>query len=307
MKKNYSEKHISEVIEDKVFPKASKEKATFTLENLIVGTIIKRNGEDFKVDCALDSNDEGILLVFIEDMKDEDISFHHFKFSDIQGIQVKNRRFFRNITLQFKDGRNYVFECMKKNTTYLPNQKDHLEAFINVLESKQLHDMENDIHKENVKSNRKMAFSYIVTLVLFLIAGMFFSFTVFPNSFVAMVIILILTGVIHFVFYVFGSLFLFTKKDRPFIKEFNAVMEEYKKDEDTERLLTNLLNIQSEPETQDSKNTFYLTMSTALHENNRTDEGLEYLDKVQTVNEKEIEIIEEQRKVLEGMKDPKGL
>ncbi|HLR14228.1 MAG TPA: hypothetical protein VK144_00255, partial [Bacillota bacterium] len=167
---------------------------------------------------------------------------------------------------------------------------------------KQLHDMENEIHKEHVKSNRKMAFSYVATLLLFLIAGMFFSFTVFPNSFVAMVIVIILTAIVHFIFYIFSSLFLFTKKDRPFIQEFNAVMDEYKENEDTEQLLTHLLNIQHEPKNRDSKNTFYITLSTALHENNRSEEGLEYLDKVQTVNEKEIAIIKEQRKVLEGMK-----
>lgn len=302
MKRNYSGKHIREVIEDNVLPKASEEKALFTLEHLIVGSTLKRNGEDFKVDCALDINDEGILLVYIEDMKDEDISFHHFRFSDIQGIQVKNRWSFQNITLQFTDGRNYVFECMKKNTTHLPHQSEHLEEFIDVLESKQLHDMENEIHKEHVKSNRKMAFSYVATLLLFLIAGMFFSFTVFPNSFVAMVIVIILTAIVHFIFYIFSSLFLFTKKDRPFIQEFNAVMDEYKENEDTEQLLTHLLNIQHEPKNRDSKNTFYITLSTALHENNRSEEGLEYLDKVQTVNEKEIAIIKEQRKVLEGMK-----
>lgn len=304
MKRNYSAKHIRETIEDKVFPKASEVKSVFTLEHLIVGTFVKRNGQDYKVDCALDINHEGILLVCIENMEDEDISFHHFKFSDVQGIQVKNRWFFRNITLQFSDGRNYVFECMKNNTRYLPEQSEHLAQFIDVLESKQLHDMDNEVHKRNVRSNRKMAFSYVSTLLLFLIAGMFFSFTVFPNSFVAIVIILILTGIIHFIFYVFGSLFLFIKKDRPFLKEYNAVMDDFKKYEDSEQLLANLLNIQSEPKTQDTKNTFYLTMSTALHKNNRTKEGLEYLDKVQTVSEKEIAIVEEQRKALEGIQKP---
>src|SRR5699024_1058302 len=165
MKRNYSGKHIREVIEDNVLPKASEEKALFTLEHLIVGSTLKRNGEDFKVDCALDINDEGILLVYIEDMKDEDISFHHFRFSDIQGIQVKNRWSFQNITLQFTDGRNYVFECMKKNTTHLPHQSKHLEELIDVLEIKKLYDIENDILNEQVKHINKMVFTIIHTLL----------------------------------------------------------------------------------------------------------------------------------------------
>src|SRR5699024_12838361 len=105
--------------------------------------------------------------------------------------------------------------------------------------------MENEIHKEHVKSNRKMAFSYVATLLLFLIAGMFFSFTVFPNSFVAMVIVIILTAIIHFIFCIFSSLFLFTKKIRPFIQDYNAVMDDYTENKDTVQLFKHSLTLQS--------------------------------------------------------------
>lgn len=304
MKKRYTEKYIKEVIKKRVFPKAPEEASAFSLDHLVAGSIIKRNGADFRVDCALDVNEHGIFVVYMEDVQsDKEVVFHQFAFSDMQGIKVKNRRFFHNVTLQFKDGRNYVFEFVKQSTSQLPNQSENLQTFISIVQEQNLQDMDNDIHKQNIKSNRKMAFSYITTLVIFLVVAMFFSITVFPNNMFLMVITIIAIGMIHFVFYMIGFIFLYTIKDRPFVKEFNAIMNEYKNDENVEKLLTNLLNMNSQPNTQDSKNTFYLTLSTALHENNQTEEALAYLDKVQTTNEKEIEIIEEQRRVLEGLEE----
>lgn len=241
MKKKYTEKYIIEHIEDRVFPNAIEEKETFTLEHIIAGSILKRNGADYRVDCVLDINEHGILLVFIEDIsEDKDVFFHQFDFADIQGIKIKNKSFFRRVTLQFKDGRNYVFEFIKQNTSELPNQSEHLKSFISMLEEKNLHDMDNAIHKQNVKSNRKMTFSYIVTLIVLLATAMFFSLNVFPNSMVAMVIIIIGTGIIHFVIYLLAFVFIFTKKDRPFVKEFNPIMKEYRENENDEELLINL-------------------------------------------------------------------
>jgi len=299
MKKNYTEKYIKEMIEDRVFPKAPEIKELFSLDHLVAGSMLKRNGEENVADCALDINEQGILLVFIEDeQSDKEVVFHHFEFSEIQGIQVKKRMIFRHIILQFKDGRNYVFQCIKQNTNRLPYQKEHLDAFISILEAQNLHDMNNKVHRQNVKSNRKMAFVYISTLILFLAAAMFLTLNAFPNSMIAMIIITIGAGIIHFIVFILGFLLIYMKKDRPFAKEFNPIMKEYKESQDAEKLLTQLLAIKSEPKNQDSKNTFYLTLSTAFHENNQTEQALETLDKVQTTNEKEIEIVEEQRRVL---------
>lgn len=302
MKKNYTEKYIIGIIEDRIFPKAPEEAKAFSLKYLVAGSILKRNGADFRVDCALDVNDEGIFVAFIEDVhSDKEVVFHSFKFSEIQGIKVKSRKYFYNVTLQFIDGRNYVFEFVKQSTKQLPNQGEQLESFISILQEKNLHDMDNIMHKQHIKSNRKMAFSYIITLVIFLIAAMFYSVAAFPNNMFWMIISIIVTGMIHFVFFMLGTVFLYTRKDRPFTKEFNRIMDEYNENSNVEDLLTKLSNMNNKPGTRNSKNTFYLTKSTALHENNRTEEALLCLDDVQTTNEKEIDIIETQRRMLEGV------
>lgn len=301
MKKKYTEQYIRNLIEDRVFPNLSGDEERFSLNHLVAGSIVKRNGSDFRVDCAIDVNEQALLVVFLDNVQsDEEVIFHQFHFAHMQGIKVKRKGLFQKVTVQFKDGRNYVFELANHQTKQLPNQRENVQSFITILEAKNLHDMTNKIHKQNMKSHRKMAVSYVATLIAFLIAAMYFSVNVFPNSMFLMIVIVIGSGIIHFISYMIGYVFLYTRKDRPFVKEFNAILQVYQKNHNVEELLRQLENMKTKPKTPDSKNTFYLTMSTALHENNRTKEALACLDQVQTTSEKEIEMIAEQRNVLES-------
>lgn len=304
VKHRYTEDYLKEVIEQRVFPHAPEEEDAFSLEHIVAGSVIKRNGSDYRADCVIDTNSSGMLVVFTGNIhSDEALLFYHFRFSDIQGIQVKKRISFYHVIVQFIDGRHYVFECAKQDTKERPNQANNLQKLIAIVEDQQLNDMNNDIHKENVTSNRKLEGSYIITLVVFLLAALFSSLKIFPSSMVAMVITVIVAAVAHFIVYSIVSIFLHTRKDRPFVKEFNEVMKEYNEKKDMKRLLDDLTNIKHEPKTKDSKNTFYLTISTALHENDRSEEALASLNQVQTLDEQEMKIVEEQRKVIQGKKE----
>ncbi|MTW87937.1 hypothetical protein F3157_20180 [Virgibacillus dakarensis] len=120
-----------------------------------------------------------------------------------------------------------------------------------------------------------------------------------PKSTFLMVFVPVLAAVIHFILYVAVGLYLDKRKDRHFVKEYNQILEAYNETDNAEIFLHDLSNIKNPPKTAQSANAFNFSMSTALYKNNRKEEALSYLYKVNTSDNDLQKVIEEQRKMIE--------
>ena len=229
---------------------------------------------------------------------DKATGYHHFKFADMQGIQVKEGSIFNKIILQFFDGRNYVIRVNKRDMKHLPNQHENSKKIVN------LRDMDNEILKKNKKENRLMGFNYVITLVIFLSVAFYFGFKYIQDSFILMVVLIIGTGILHFILFIIALLYLSIRKDRPFKKEYETVMKKYRETDDAYELFENLSNLKNKPKSVDTSNAFNLSMSTALYRTNQLDEAFVYLNAIETSDEIFLKAIEEQRAVFEGKEIP---
>ncbi len=102
--------------------------------------------------------------------------------------------------------------------------------------------------------------------------------------------------------YLIVALFINLGEERPFVKQYNQVMEEYEKTNDPKELYQGLININFTPTKIETKNAYNLSMSTALHRLNRTKEALTYLDKINTKNPELAKIVDEQKKYFKSKK-----
>ena len=77
-------------------------------------------------------------------------------------------------------------------------------------------------------------------------------------------------------------------------------MREYQKTDDAKVFYEKLKSMKIKPNTQELKNTYYLSMSTAAFKNGENDEALEYLNKIETDDEHILKVIEDERKTIIG-------
>lgn len=305
MKFVYREADLRETIFDQIFPDASEEITKFDLEHIALGQIIKIDGEDALKSCVLEADENGLLAILMHDFKvDKAIGYQYLKFDNMQGIKVKEGMLFYKLILQFLDGKNYVIRVQKRNMKHLPNQHENSRKIVDKLHEQNLRDMDNAILKKKKKESRMMSFYYVTTLIVFLGFALNVGFKYIEDSFFLFVIIIIGTGILHFVLYMFASLYLTTRKDRPFTKEFNAVMNTYRETDDAYQLLENLSNLKNQPKTQEAYNAFNLSMSTALYHTNQLNEAFAYLNAIDTTDENFLKAVEQQRAVFEGREVP---
>lgn len=149
-----------------------------------------------------------------------------------------------------------------------------------------------------------MGFNYVITLVVFLSVALNFGFKYIQDSFILMVVLIIGTGILHFILFIIALLYLSIRKDRPFKKEYETVMKKYRETDDAYELFENLSNLKNKPKSVDTPNAFNLSMSTALYRTNQLDEAFVCLNAIETSDENFLKAIEEQRAVFEGKEIP---
>lgn len=290
------EELLKDIIEQEVIVHATEELADFSLNHPVSGYLKKTNGENAVLDCVLDVNEDGILAVLISSFRTDKIkAYQYFPFTDIQGIKIKKGILHYHIRLQFKDGKNYVFQVMKRRTKHFPNQVQHLEYMVSVLHGQHLTDMDNHLYQKKVIRDKIFAAIYIVTLLLVEIIALFFSYNYNSNNMFLTIGIVILAAIIHFILCIAVSLYLDKRKDKHFMREYNQFMKRYSETESAEVLLNSLTNMENPPKTTQAANAFSFSMSTALYKTNRKEEALFYLDKIKTPDKEFQKAVEEQK------------
>lgn len=301
----YREADLKETIFEQIFPNASEEVTKFNLEHIAVGQVIKIDGEDILKSCVIEADDSGLLVILMHSFKvDKAIGYQYFKFANMQGIKVKESMLFYKLTLQFFDGKNYVIRVQKRNAKYLPNQHENSRIIVDALHNQNLRDMDNMIVKKNKKEQRIRNFYYVTTLIIFLGFALNFGSKYMENRFLFTLMIIIGTGILHFVLFTLASLYLMFRKDRPFTKEFNSVMNTYRETDDAHQLLEDLSNLKNQSKTPEAANAFNLSMSTALYHTNQLEEAFNYLNAIDTTDEELLKAVEQQRTIFEEKEMP---
>ena len=114
----------------------------------------------------------------------------------------------------------------------------------------------------------------------------------------------IITQVIFVILFtaVYAVIVLFMDKilSRRFCIKYNKIMREYQKTDDAKVFYEKLKSMKIKPNTQELKNTYYLSMSTAAYKNGKKQEALENLNKIETDDEHILKVIKDQRKTING-------
>lgn len=152
------------------------------------------------------------------------------------------------------------------------------------------------------KSDRLNGKVYSISLIVFIALAFVIYYLYLPNDLSWMLGTILVGAFIHFIFYFLVALYINLGEERPFVKQYNDVMETYEKTNDPKELYNGLINIKYTPTKIETKNAYNLSVSTALHRLNRTKEALTYLDKIKSDNVNFMKIVEEQRKHFKGQK-----
>lgn len=143
---------------------------------------------------------------------------------------------------------------------------------------------------------------YSISLLTLLVFAFIIYYLYLPNNTAWMIGTILVTSIIHFIIYFLIALFINLGEERPFVKQYNKVMETYEKTNDPKELYEGLKNIKHIPTKKETENAYYLSLSTALHRLNKTKEALAYLDKIETDNPQFKNIVEDQRKSFKAKK-----
>src|SRR5699024_9123038 len=141
---------------------------------------------------------------------------------------------------------------------------------------------------------------YSITLILFLIIALIIYFLYLPNTLKWMIGEIIITALIHIYLYSLLEYTIESNKEKSFDQQYNKVMEKYEKTNDPYMLHDELSAIRFLPVKQETKNAFNLSMSTALYRTHRPSEALNYLDIIKTDNQNLLNIVKEERKLIES-------
>ncbi len=300
MKLLYNEEGLKSAIREQIFSYAPQTVTAFPLERLMMAQLIKQDGERLLKGCVLEVKDDAILVVWMDSFRaDKTQGFTLFHFSEIQGIEMKSGKLNDRVTLQFKDGRKYVFQIRKKSSKYLPNQAENLAHSLAIMESKNLHDMKNKHYKKNRIKHIITLLFYIPTLIIFGLIALSLWDSFASDRLPLMYIFVIGAGIIHFILFMAATFLIEHLWDRRFKKEYQLILREYERTQNARLFLEELSNIRHKPKTDFNKAAYYFSMSTALHKNGRTEEALDHLDKIRTTEQVMREMVNQQRLVLE--------
>ncbi len=306
LKKRYSEQYLTDIIKQQLFTdeNVSEEAASFPLEHLVFGYLKKENVDERQTNCILDVEEHGLLVVLFSGLKKDKILEHfYFRFADMQGIKIKDKKFSVYITLQFTNGMNYEFQLEKRKMKGFPNQNKNLSYVISMMEKQDLHNMSNRSYRKRVLYDKLFSFIYVITLVAFELLALRILFNFHQDSalfFTLIVIISIFVAVLHLIILFLAWIYIDKLINRKFYKAYNQIVEDHMEKNDAEEFLERLNNLPYKPKGKQAKNAFYISKSTALYENNRLEEALACLDEVQISTKQIYEFVEKQKKMIEG-------
>lgn len=138
MKFKYTESLIKEVFRELVLHNSdgtSGPITDFKMEHPIMGMIKKANGEKSLVNCVIDIEEEGLLVVPMHLFRaDKAIAAWYFSFCSVQHLDIKDGWLQSTITLRSEgnDG-DYVFQIRKRSPKNLPNQEKNLKYVLDSL------------------------------------------------------------------------------------------------------------------------------------------------------------------------------
>src|SRR5699024_9588545 len=226
--KKYSEQHLQGVIQEQLFtdPNISEDIKSFSFDHPVVGYLKKENMDKRQVNGMFDANEDGIFAVLFTGMGKYKVQEHfHFRFVDLQGIQIKERKFRFIITLRYTSGLNYVFQLFKRQTKNFPNQNAYLRRFLSILEKQELHQMENKHYKKRFIQDKLYAFMYIFTLLAFEAVALKIFFRSDPEHelvfVIVLIIVVILVAILHIILLVIATMSFDKWRNRKFYQAFH--------------------------------------------------------------------------------------
>lgn len=117
---------------------------------------------------------------------------------------------------------------------------------------------------------------------------------------------MILGVIVHFVLFAGIGSILGGFLNKHFEEEYNAILEEYKVDNDARKMLHKLKNMKHKPKSALMHNAYYFTLSTAYFELGEKYGALNALNMVYTIDPKLAAEVERQRKAIEDLDEEDG-
>lgn len=157
------------------------------------------------------------------------------------------------------------------------------------------------------RAERKVMILYVVTLAAGLLAaaGLMLGMELKGAHIPIYIAGILLTAGLHFVVFVFIALWIDRLRDGNFQKEYNKIMEKYQTDDDAEALYNKLVNMQNNPNTDNAKNAYYFSLSTAAMRTGRNQEAMDYVRLVVIKSERVRALVDEQIKKILSIKEKK--
>lgn len=261
----------------------------------VVAEMIKKNGNARSVKLILAADSEGLLAVMMASSKSDKIrGYQYFKYSGMQGIQVKEKTGTVRIVIQFLDGTRYIFRIGRKNTGMLPHQKEYLEHIVFMLESQNRHDMDNEYYKKLRRKEKVFNVVYCVTLLLFLLMIAEINSTL-KSGYVMMVLSMIAGVLLHLAVIIFFSIMSEKIRNQKFYKEYNPIIKEYTETQDAQECLRKLTDIREKPGTREASNAYHISLSTMYCRLGEKEKAFQHIILVQTTDENLLEAVRKQR------------
>lgn len=138
MKFKYTESLVKEAFRELVLHNSDDTSgpiSDFKMTHPIMGLIKKANGEKSLVNCVIDIEEEGLLIVPMHLFRaDKAIAAWYFSFWSVQHLDIKDGWLQSTITMKSEgnDG-EYVFQIRKRSPKNLPNQEKNLKYLIDCL------------------------------------------------------------------------------------------------------------------------------------------------------------------------------
>lgn len=300
MHKNLTEETIRQRIEEKVLPKLPKRYHKQSLDSLIHANKTKNNGAKDGSSYVLNVQEDFLFLIEFSNLTQTDeprIEF--YTYSEIQGIEIKKENSTYTVQFQFKNGRNYVCKLIEENNSQFPKQEINVARAITTLESKNLKDMTNKIHRKSKNLDRFKWILYFATLIIFVYVSTNLLTPVIKSNHFRMIVISLGLFILHGILYIAIYFTAIQLRNRRFLKEYNPIMEDFREKEDYNLLLESLKNMREKPKTNYARNLYNFSLSTAYIENKEPYEALACLEQVDATKENMVELVYKQKLLIQ--------
>lgn len=273
MKICYDEEILKTKLHKDILSIETYENITFSLEHLVYGAIKNIGIQKCDLSCLMVVQETGIILAILN--KEEIDGFRYIKFSQVQGVHIKDKRAYVMITLQLINGERLNIYVSKHDTKYFPCQHIHLHYIVDVFKSQNKIEMKNKSYRSQKHSHQITSLIYFITLVVLLMIPICqiqrnsHSYTFVP--------LIIGLGLAHFMLFYLLDIYADKTRDKSFQKEIQKILDEYKQQQDAADFYERLKNINHLPHSIHAMNQFYLCLADATYELGMDKESASYL------------------------------